>query len=120
MLPAMLTALVGFIAAREAVTAWVRPHLFTPLHQSLPITTATPVSIDQTSPGVIKAFENTRGISFPDAWIYSVKIDRSAPYRLLSQPQRQCGPWPALGLPLARHRPESRISRRINSPGFCP
>jgi hypothetical protein len=31
-----------------------------PLHQSLPITTATPVSIDQTSPGIIKAFENTR------------------------------------------------------------
>src|SRR6202023_706244 len=60
MLPAMLTALVGFIAAREALAAWVRPHLFTPLHQSLPITTATPVSIDQTSPGVIKAFENTR------------------------------------------------------------
>jgi hypothetical protein len=29
-------------AAREAVAAWVRPHLFTPLHQSLPITTATP------------------------------------------------------------------------------
>ena len=74
MLPAMLTALVGFIAAREAVTAWVRPHLFTPLHQSLPITTATPVSIDQTSPGVIEAFENTRGISLPDAWVYSVKI----------------------------------------------
>ena len=74
MLPAMLTALVGFIAAREAVTAWVRPHLFTPLHQSLPITTATPVSIDQTSPGIIKAFENTRGISIPDAWVYSVQI----------------------------------------------
>ena len=74
MLPAMLIALVGFVAAREAVTAWVRPHLFTPLHQSLPITTATPVSIDQTSPGIIKAFENTRGISLPDAWVYSVQI----------------------------------------------
>ena len=74
MLPAMLTALVGFIAVREAVAAWVRPHLFTPLYQSLPITAATPVSIDQTSPGVIKAFENTRGINFPDAWVYSVKI----------------------------------------------
>jgi hypothetical protein len=73
-LPAMLTALVGFVAAREAVTAWVRPHLFTPLHQSLPITTATPVSVDQTSPGIIKAFESTRGISLPDAWVYSAQI----------------------------------------------
>ncbi len=74
MLPAMLTALVGFAAAREAVTVWVRPHLFTPLHQSLPITAATPVSIDQTSPGIIKAFESTRGISLPDAWVYSAQI----------------------------------------------
>jgi hypothetical protein len=74
MLPAMLVALVGFVAAREAVTAWVRPHLFTPLQQSLPITTATPVSIDQTSPGIIKAFESTRGISLPGAWVYSVQI----------------------------------------------
>jgi hypothetical protein len=74
MLPAMLTALAGFAAAREAVTAWVRPHFFTPLHQSLPITTATPVSVDQTSPGVIEAFESVRGISLPNAWVYSAKI----------------------------------------------
>lgn len=74
MLPAMLAALVGFVAAREVVTAWVRPYLFTPLHQSLPITTATPVSVDQTSPGVIEAFESVRGISLPNSWVYSVKI----------------------------------------------
>ena len=60
---------VGFVAAREVVTAWVRPHLFTPLHLGLPITTATPVSIDQTSPGVIEAFESVRGISLPNAWV---------------------------------------------------
>jgi len=74
MLPAMLTALVGFAAAHAALTAWVRPYLFTPLHLSLPITHVTPVSIDQTSPGVIKAFESVRGISLPDAWVYSVQI----------------------------------------------
>jgi len=74
MLPAMLTALIGFAAARAALTAWVRPYLFTPLHLSLPITHATPVSIDQTSPGIIKAFESVRGISLPDAWVYSVQI----------------------------------------------
>lgn len=88
MLPAMLAALVGFAAAREVVTAWVRPHLFTPLHQSLPITSATPVSIDQTSPGMVKAFESTRGISIPDAWVYSVKIVNRRPYPhdIFSQP----------------------------------
>jgi hypothetical protein len=74
MLPAMLAALAGFVAVREVVTAWVRPYLFTPLHLSLPITPATPVSIDQTTPGVIEAFESVRGISLPGAWVYSVKI----------------------------------------------
>jgi ABC-type transport system involved in multi-copper enzyme maturation permease subunit len=74
MLPAMLVALAGFVAAREVVAAWVRPYLFTPLHLSLPITTVTPVSIDQTSPGVIEAFESTRGVSLPNAWVYSVKV----------------------------------------------
>jgi len=74
MLPAMLTTLAGFVAAREVVTAWVRPHLFTPLHLSLPITSATPVSIDQTAPGVTEAFESTRGVSLPDAWVFSVKV----------------------------------------------
>src|SRR5690349_6114387 len=64
MLPAMLTVLAGFVAAREVVAAWVRPHLFTPLHLSLPITAATPVSIDQTTPGVVEAFESTRGSVF--------------------------------------------------------
>src|SRR4029077_7621347 len=43
-LPAMLIALVGFGAVRRAVAAWVPPHLFPALHQTLPITTATPVS----------------------------------------------------------------------------
>ena len=91
MLPAMLIALVGFIAVREAVTAWVRPHLFTALHQSLPITTATPVSIDQTSPGIIKAFESTRGISFPDAWVYSAQIvDRAGHTPTTSFLSRAC------------------------------
>jgi len=91
MLPAMLIALVGFIAAREAVAAWVRPHLFTPLHQSLPITTATPVSIDQTSPGIIKAFESTRGINLPGAWVYSAQIvDRAGHTPTTSFLSRAC------------------------------
>jgi len=89
--PAMLTALVGYVAVREAVTAWVRPYLFTPLQQNLPITAATPVSVDQTSAGIIKAFESTRGISLPDAWVYSVQIvDRTGHTPTTSFLNRAC------------------------------
>jgi hypothetical protein len=72
-LPAMLTALVGFVAVREIVTRWVRPYLFTPIHQSLPITTASPLSFDQTPTGMT-VFESSRGVSLPNAWVSSVKI----------------------------------------------
>jgi ABC-type transport system involved in multi-copper enzyme maturation permease subunit len=78
LLPAMLTTLIGFVAIREIISAWVRPHLLATSHVVLPITTATPVSIDQTSPGVISAYESVRGIKIPDAWVYSVKIADTA------------------------------------------
>lgn len=74
LLPAILTALIGFVALREIVNAWVLPNLMTPFHTMLPITASTPVSVDQTSPGVVSAFENTRGVNLPNAWVYSVKI----------------------------------------------
>ena len=73
LLPAMLTALIGFVAVREIVTSWVRPNLIAPFHKSLPITAATPVSIDQFPTGM-RAFESTRGVSLPNAWVSSVKI----------------------------------------------
>ena len=38
--PAMAVTLVGFVAARLAVTNWVRPNLASPLHESLPFSTA--------------------------------------------------------------------------------
>lgn len=74
MLPAMVTTLVGFVVIREIVSSWVRPHLFAPAHLALPITSSTPVSIDQTAPGTVSAFESIRGVSLPNDWIYSVKI----------------------------------------------
>jgi hypothetical protein len=77
LLPAMLTTLIGFVALREIVAAWVRPNLMVPFHQSLPITSATPVSVDQFPTG-LKAFESTRGIDLPHAWVYSVKIADNA------------------------------------------
>jgi ABC-type transport system involved in multi-copper enzyme maturation permease subunit len=77
LLPAMLTALIGFVAVREIVTSWVRPNLLAPFHKSLPITAATPVSIDQFPTG-IRAFESIRGVSLPNAWVSSVKIADNA------------------------------------------
>jgi ABC-type transport system involved in multi-copper enzyme maturation permease subunit len=77
LLPAMLTALIGFVAVGEIVTSWVRPNLIGPFHKSLPITAATPVSVDQFPTG-IRAFESARGVSLPNAWVYSVKIADNA------------------------------------------
>jgi hypothetical protein len=74
MLPAMLTTAVGFVAIREIVSSWIRPHLFTPAHIALPLTSSTPVSIDQTAPGVVSAFESIRGVNLPNDWVYSVRI----------------------------------------------
>ncbi len=34
-LPAMTTTLVFFVAVRVAITQWVRPHLLTPIHQTM-------------------------------------------------------------------------------------
>ena len=73
-LPAILTALISFVATREIVNAWVLPNLMAPLHTTLSITTSTPVSVDQTAPGVVPAFESTRGVNLPNAWVHSVKI----------------------------------------------
>ena len=39
--PAMAVTLVGFAAARLAVTYWVRPNLASPLHESLPLSTGS-------------------------------------------------------------------------------
>jgi hypothetical protein len=74
LLPAMLSTLVGFVVIREIVSSWVRPHLFAPAHIALPINSSTPVSIDQTAPGSVSAFESIRGVSLPNDWVYSVKI----------------------------------------------
>ncbi len=77
MLPAMLTALAGYAAVREIVTRWIRPYLFSPSRKSLPITAASPLSFKSGSTG-ITVYENTKGVSIPDAWIYSVKIADNA------------------------------------------
>jgi ABC-type transport system involved in multi-copper enzyme maturation permease subunit len=73
MLPAILTVLVGFAAVREGVTRWIRPYLFAPVHKSLPITAATPLSFQSTPTGMT-VFERTNGVSIRNAWLSSIKI----------------------------------------------
>jgi hypothetical protein len=71
-LPAMLTALIGFVAVREIVTRWVRPYLFVPLHENLPITTASPLNFNPTPAGM-RVVATTRGL-LSNAWAYSNQI----------------------------------------------
>ena len=73
LLPGMMAALIGFGAVREIVTRWVRPYLFAPIHKSLPITTASPLSF-KGAPTATAIFERTNGVDFPNTWICSVRI----------------------------------------------
>ncbi|MGA3352520.1 MAG: hypothetical protein ABSD85_04950 [Acidimicrobiales bacterium] len=68
----MAIALAGFAATREIVTRWVRPYVFTPLHKTMAITSASPIGFDDTPPGV-KLVGTARGI-MPNAWVYSNNI----------------------------------------------
>ena len=72
LLPAMLTALVGFGVCRELVSRWVRPALFAPLHESLPISATSPLSFEG-SPAGLKVVGTTRGL-MPNAWVYSNRV----------------------------------------------
>lgn len=71
-LPAMAIALGGFVAVRLAISSWVRPRLFTPLHMSRPIGASTPMDIGLTQAGVHVA-ATTRGV-LPGDWVYSAQI----------------------------------------------
>jgi hypothetical protein len=73
-LPAMATTLVAFVAARLAVTYWVRPHLIAPLRHALAIRPSDPafgLGFELTPSGlsVVAAAPNV-----PNAWVYSVTL----------------------------------------------
>lgn len=70
--PAMLTALIGFVGARLAVTSWVRPHLLAPLHKDIAINAATILNFGQTQTGTAVT-AGTRGV-LPSQWLYSNQI----------------------------------------------
>jgi hypothetical protein len=71
-LPAMATALVGFVAVREVVTRWVRPNLYTPLHKALSVGAGAPLGFDETPAGM-RVVATTRGV-MSNAWVYSNQV----------------------------------------------
>jgi hypothetical protein len=92
--PAMFVTLVGFIAARMAFAAWVRPHLLAPMHQAAALDPATTgygvsgslLSVIRSSPSLQPAPPN-----MPNAWIISLRIVDDAGTALTSQVlQRTC------------------------------
>jgi hypothetical protein len=73
-LPAMAVALAAFVAVRLAVTAWIRPHLISPLHSVDPLTSPPSFEIRGTAHGPVFASVNVPAPDLPNAWIQSVKL----------------------------------------------
>ncbi|MGA3354133.1 MAG: ABC transporter permease [Acidimicrobiales bacterium] len=71
-LPAMATALGGFVFARIALSLWVRPHLIAPLHEviGLNVRSASSLTFNQTSTGIVVSADAV----MHNAWIYSTQI----------------------------------------------
>lgn len=70
-LPAMLVTLVAYVAARAAVTYWVRPHFASPLHRSVPLTQAA-LGFLRTPSGRITM--SALPPAMPNAWPLSASI----------------------------------------------
>jgi hypothetical protein len=70
-LPAMAATLAAFVGARLAVTKWVRPNLFSPLHQSNTITATSIVGYGST--GGASTIQ-VAPPNMPNAWIYSTRL----------------------------------------------
>jgi hypothetical protein len=68
-LPAMATALGGFVVARVVVTYWVRPNLETPVHLASALHLTSGMSFDQSNNGPITLTGGHAG-----AWVFSDRI----------------------------------------------
>ena len=71
--PAMAVTLVGFVAARLAVTYWVRPHLASPLRESLPLTAGSGPGFDLSKPGGTVSL-NPPYVNTPNGWVHSTAV----------------------------------------------
>ena len=95
-LPAMATTLVAFIAARLAVTHWIRPHLIAPLHRASAL---DPTSTGYGSSGSLLSGPGQSNLQpappdIPNAWITSTHIVDKAGHALT--PQLLASACPAL------------------------
>ncbi len=82
-IPAMVTTLVGYVAARYAATYWIRPHFAAPLHRFLPLTQVTAYGFSQSPSGTLSMI----GIppDMPNAWPLSASIVDQAGHAPTSQ-----------------------------------
>jgi hypothetical protein len=72
-LPAMATALGGFVFVRVAVTFWVRPHLETAVHTTSVLRMTSGMGFNQTNNGPLSVTGGHAG-----AWVFSDRIVDSA------------------------------------------
>jgi hypothetical protein len=70
-LPAMATTLVGYVAARLAVTFWVRPHFAAPLTNSFALTANSQFGFQGSPSGLQVVVQNP---SIPNAWVLSTAV----------------------------------------------
>ncbi len=68
--PAMAATLAVFVGARLVFTQWVRPHLMTPVHETLPLTSAAVGSAGFTGPDGPLIVTVSNGVR-PGAWVLS-------------------------------------------------
>jgi ABC-2 family transporter protein len=74
LLPAMAVSLAGFVAVRLAITAWVRPHLITPVHTLVALTSAPSFEIRGTQDGPILTHVTVQAPNMPNSWVQSVGL----------------------------------------------
>jgi hypothetical protein len=75
--PAMAATLGGYVLARVATSLWVRPHLLSPLHETLSLSNAGPASsaqlgIGSTNGSTVHLF--AKGAGPPNSWTLSSHI----------------------------------------------
>ena len=71
-LPAMVTTLVAFIAARVVVSFWVRPHFASPVSEAVALNTANGVGINKDPMSGISVMANPPVL--PNAWVSSAQL----------------------------------------------
>ena len=82
-LPAMATTLAGYVAVREAVTYWIRPHFAAPLHFSVPLTKVSGFGFNLSPSGAVSMTGYAPNI--PNAWALSASIVDKAGHAPTSQ-----------------------------------